>query len=266
MICLLRVFSFLAPEGAVDSPALAALLENLIKRVGERQARSLVAEVEESTYTFEALRKAGFSIYSRQRIWKTTSTPEIDGQTTSWRRPKSKDEFAIHALYNNLVPALVQQVEPPYWDDKSGYVFYHQDELLAFVDVVTGPRGIWLQPFFHPETDQVAERLAELLRMLKPSAKKPVYIGLRSYGLLAGSRAGNPGYGSWPAAGRDGQTVDCRGEAVQNCIIARNGARFQSHYPLYPNLSASRRRAHSSTMMQLLGESPRQFRIRLPLC
>ncbi|KAA3646483.1 MAG: hypothetical protein DWQ07_09730 [Chloroflexi bacterium] len=174
-------FSFLAPESAIESTALPALLENLVQRVGERQARSLVAEVEESTYTFEALRKAGFSIYSRQRIWKITSVPKMDRGETPWRRPKSEDEFAIHALYNNLVPALVQQVEPPYWDDKSGYVFYQEGELLAFVDVVSGPRGIWLQPFFHPETDQVAERLIDLLHILKPSAKRPVYIGLRSH-------------------------------------------------------------------------------------
>ena len=140
-----------------------------------------MAEVEEATFTFETLRKAGFSIYSRQRIWKTTSIPKPLSSETHWRRPKSQDGIAIHSLYNNLVPALVQQVEPPYWDDKSGYVFYQQGELLGYVDVVSGPRGIWMQPFFHPETDQVTECLVDLLQILKPSPKRPVYIGLRSY-------------------------------------------------------------------------------------
>jgi len=174
-------FSYLAPEDAIQSAAVAALLENLVRRVGERQARSLVAEVEETTYTFEALRKAGFSIYSRQRIWKATQVSKVEGDDSPWRRPRSQDEFAIHALYNDLVPALVQQVEPPYWDDKSGYVFYQQGELLAYVDVVSGPRGIWVQPFFHPQIDQVTERINDLLMMLKPSSNRPVYIGLRSY-------------------------------------------------------------------------------------
>ncbi len=99
-------FTFLAPDAAVESPALPALVESLIERVGERGAQSLIAEVDERTQTFEAMRNAGFSIYSRQRIWKLAEAPPFSDLETPWRHGIGRDEIAVRTLYNNLVPRL----------------------------------------------------------------------------------------------------------------------------------------------------------------
>ncbi|TAK11076.1 MAG: hypothetical protein EPO32_13190 [Anaerolineae bacterium] len=172
-------FTFIAPDAAIESPALSPLLEHLIQRVGARGAQSLVAEVDEKTHTFEALRRATFSIYSRQRIWRLAAAPESSGASL-WRPGEAIHEFDQRRLYNMLVPALVQQVEPVHMGSQ-GWVLYEDGELRAFASVQTGPRGIWVQPFIHPEMLEVTARLADLIQRLGPKTARPVYICLRSY-------------------------------------------------------------------------------------
>jgi hypothetical protein len=79
------------------------------------------------------------------------------------------------------VPTLVQQIEPVPWEDLSGYAYYFHGDLRAFVHVVYGPRGKWVQPFIHPEMESVGEKMQQLVYDLRPSKKRPVYVCLRSY-------------------------------------------------------------------------------------
>lgn len=175
-------FTFLAPDSVVDSTALSELLESLIKRLGERKAHRIVADVEERSNTFEALRNLSFSIYARQSIWRVS---KIAGRRKlsdhPWREIVSRDEFNAKRLYAAIVPTLIQQAEPTPWEELRGYVYYHQDELLGYVDVVEGPRGIWAQPFIHPEMEDVGLHLTNLIASLRPKDRRPVYVCLRSY-------------------------------------------------------------------------------------
>jgi hypothetical protein len=174
-------FTFIAPDSAIESPVLAPLVENLIKRVGERGAQSLIAEVDEKSFTFEALRRAHFSIYSRQRIWRLNQPPKGKLGKSPWRLITPIDEIGVRKLYGAMVPALVQQVEPAPWGRLRGYVYYEEGEMLAFVDVIRGPRGLWAQPFIHPELENVDLRLSQLLEGLSPRKNRPLYFCLRSY-------------------------------------------------------------------------------------
>src|SRR5574340_1187844 len=67
--------NFITPDKGLESPGLPALLESLAWEAGEHGACSLLAEVEESSQAFEALRKAGFSVYAWQRVWKINEAP-----------------------------------------------------------------------------------------------------------------------------------------------------------------------------------------------
>jgi hypothetical protein len=174
-------FSFLAPETAIDSSALPELLEAMVKRVAVRGAHNLVAEVDESSQAFEALRQSGFSVYARQRVWKINNIGATNGTRTPWRAINPHDEFAIRKLYNELVPGLVQQVEPVPWEHMGGQAYYKDDDLLAFVEMSHGPGGIWVQPFIHPQIEEVTARLNDLLQNLQPLFARPVYIVVRSY-------------------------------------------------------------------------------------
>lgn len=174
-------FTFLAPDSAVDRLALAELLESLIGRLGERKAQNLVADVDEKSNTFEALRNLSFSIYARQNIWRVNKVLGRKKPDHPWREIESRDEFNAKRLYAMIVPTLIQQVEPTPWEELRGYVFYHQGEMVGYVYVVEGPRGIWAQPFIHPEMEDVGLHLTSLLASLRPKERRPVYVCLRSY-------------------------------------------------------------------------------------
>ncbi len=177
--------SFLAPEDAIDSPALPYLLDHMITKIGERGAYHLIAEVDVENCAFEALRKAGFGIYARQRIWQLTGEPVVDPTITPaaniWTRATSKDSINVRSLYCNLVPGLVQQVEPPPVNRPHGLVYREGDDLLGYVELRDGPRGIWAQPFIHPDTENVPGKLAGLLTNLPNRRSRPVYLCVRSY-------------------------------------------------------------------------------------
>ncbi|HJX40513.1 MAG TPA: hypothetical protein VJ345_03535, partial [Anaerolineales bacterium] len=107
--------SFIGPSTALDQDNGAELLEALARASGEHGAHHLVAEVQESSPAFESLRLAGFAVYARQRIWSVDGSPdEFEAAVESpWRAETAEDELAAQGLYLNLVPGLVQQVEPP---------------------------------------------------------------------------------------------------------------------------------------------------------
>jgi hypothetical protein len=160
---------------------LAALLENLAVHSGERGALRLLAEVDEETLAFEMLRQSSFAIYSRQRIWRMNASAKDEKPANMWRMANSPDLIAIRSLYNNLVPGLVQQVEPYSTRNPQGLIYYQDGELLAYVEVKYGHQGIWAQPFVHPDAEDVALCLFNLMQNLPYRGSRPVYICIRSY-------------------------------------------------------------------------------------
>jgi hypothetical protein len=178
--------TFLTPDDALDSSALSSLLDYMATLSGERGAMRLLAEVDERSLAFEALRRASFAIYSRQRIWQLTGHPDgippaDQAQTGGWRPASSRDGFAIRSLYNNLVPGLVQQAEPFSTQRPRGMVYCHNGELLAFIELKYGHRGIWAQPFVHPDAEEVSDWFVDLIRNLPLRRSRPVYLCVRSY-------------------------------------------------------------------------------------
>jgi hypothetical protein len=183
--------SFLTPENAIDSPMMVNFLDDLVCLAGECGAYHLLAEVDEAAHIFESLRHAGFAIYSRQRIWKlpvrAQSAAQLQkasqgGKNLTWRIARSKDVIAIRTLYNNLVPGMVQQVEPFLTLQRpNGLVFEPDGELKAFVEVKYGRRGIWAQPFFHPNVEDITGHLTAMLAQLANGHTRPIYVCVRSY-------------------------------------------------------------------------------------
>ena len=172
--------SFLAPESALDSGELNAMLDYMIQHLGHRGALHLLAEVDERTIAFEALRKAGFALYVRQRIWQFAGTYALDSNGSRWRAGRSRDVIAVRSLYNTLVPGLAQQVEPVPSNHLHGLVYEQDGEILAYAEVKYGARGIWIQPFIHPDVDKVMKRVVDLLARLANRRSRPIYICVRS--------------------------------------------------------------------------------------
>lgn len=171
---------FLSPKSALSSRSLPDLLDGLLKQIGSRGAHSLIAEVDEDSPAFGALRQNGFSIYARQQIWKIEQANATSSESSSWRHALTPDELAVQILRNGLVPGQVQQIEAAK-ESVDGYVLYRDEQLLAYVEVKRGPRGIWVQPFVSLDAEPFDAALSDLLARLRPRARRPVYICLRSY-------------------------------------------------------------------------------------
>jgi hypothetical protein len=173
--------SYLAPEAELDSDALQTLLEHMFVQVGDRGAIYFLAEVNEESVVFESLRQAGFAIYARQRIWQLDGEPAGEVVDTAWRRSTNRDILGIRTLYNDLVPGLVQQVEPPPTEESPGIVYRQGDEVLAYIETKFGPRGIWIQPFIHPDVKEVSGRLVDFIQSIQNRHARPIYVSVRSY-------------------------------------------------------------------------------------
>ncbi len=177
--------TFLSPSEALETQAIIELLESMVVYAGEAGALRLLAHVDEKNEAFEALRRSSFAVYTRQRVWKFSQkdTPVEDGvQNTTWRNATSLDGHAIRTLYNNVVPGLVQQVEPfSMKQNHKGMVFERKGEILAYVDLNYGSKGIWLQPFVHPDAEGVVEQFTPLVAALPNRRSRPVYVCIRSY-------------------------------------------------------------------------------------
>ncbi|MDD2695183.1 MAG: hypothetical protein PHD58_04600 [Anaerolineales bacterium] len=173
--------TFLAPDDALTSPALPALLEHLVVQMGEQEAYRLLADVDEASPAFEPLRRAGFAVYVRQRVWRLEPAALAKAASGAWQPAAEQDLLPIRALYANTVPGLVQQVEPLPASKPQGLVYRKGDDVLAFAEVKGGRRGIWVQLLVHPDARDIAERLGELQARLTNRSARPVYVCIRSY-------------------------------------------------------------------------------------
>lgn len=173
--------TFIAPQDRLDTAALPALLEVFASMSAERGALRVMADVEEASQAFELLRLAGFALHTRQHIWKYAGPAvEVNG-ASSWRAAGSEDTIAIRNLYGNLVPGLGQQTESFLNRHPQGLVYCQGEDILAYVELKYGQRGIWAQPFVHPDVRRVNDRLAELFSALSDRHSRPIYICVRSY-------------------------------------------------------------------------------------
>jgi len=173
--------AFLAPEEALESPSSVFLLERLARHAGERGAFNLLAEAEEESVVFAPLRRAGFSIYARQRIWELPTDGATVSSAYQWVAARQQDAAIIHTLYQAIVPGLVQQVEPPSENHAKTLICAQQGELIGYADLKQGSHGIWVQPFVHPDVENPQALLSSLFASLPNRRGRKVYVCVRTY-------------------------------------------------------------------------------------
>lgn len=175
---------YLAPAAEASADGWQQLIERLAVEAGERRAQNLIAEVNEKSAGFEALRQAGFGIYARQTLWKLAARQAATkaSENVAVRQAVRADAIGVGTLYSNVVPRLVQQVEPGPQHIERGYVLQDGGELVAYLDVRRGPQGIWVEPFLHPEAFDLSEAVLETCLQLLPSpSEKPLFLCVRRY-------------------------------------------------------------------------------------
>ena len=190
--------SFIAPGTICDSPDLAGLLEGLAWHAGDWGAFHVLGELEEICPAFESMRRAGFSVYAWQRVWQLpfqSGNGNVKNQArlaalsgdggghreTIWQPVREEDEWAVRNLFQNLVPPLAQSAEPLTVRRQRGLIYRQGSEIMAYIEGVFGPRGIYLYPLIHPDIEDVGSLLNSLPPALAPLLGRPVYMAVRSY-------------------------------------------------------------------------------------
>jgi len=178
---------FLMAREPFDETAACALLENLVIQAGEWGAANVLAAVDEADAVFACLRRVGFAVYSRQEVWQLPARQHSNGhqQGHQWREASPLDSEPVTRLCQSLLPPLVQRAEQGFAFCPQGLVAHREDEVLAFVQVTSGPRGICLLPLVHPQVTDIHSLLVDLLGRLKnlyiSPLERPVYCLVRSY-------------------------------------------------------------------------------------
>lgn len=174
---------FLAPAGVVaDEVPRLDLLERLAYEAGARGNHFLVAEVDEKSTEFDLLRQAGFAVYARQEIVCRSTLSESKPVDLPLRHRQKADTLGVQLLYHNIVPPLVQRVESSPVESDNGYVLLQEGEVVIYLNVQRGPRGVWVQPYLHPEAITVIDAvLGAFLSLEAKRSRGPVYLCIRSY-------------------------------------------------------------------------------------
>ncbi|MBE7536195.1 MAG: hypothetical protein HS124_10755 [Anaerolineales bacterium] len=172
---------YLAPASNLTHPELPALIENLSAQAGAWGAFHVLAEVDEVSGAFPPLRKSGFSVYAWQRMWNVSDAIRAErsaGELETWMRARSANLPAALSLYYQIVPPLLQPIEPL---PQIPLGWMNNDGPKCYVNITHGARGIVLTPLIHPEANRVGAKLAALIGNLPDRRNRPVYICVRSY-------------------------------------------------------------------------------------
>ena len=168
---------YLAPEANLTHASLPALIEHLSAEAGKWGAFHVLAEIEEGSDAFPALRRAGFSVYAWQRIWDISDIAAGEG-SCGWAPIQDVTLPAVQSLYHQIVPPLLQPVEQA---PKQAVGLVCDESSRCYVHISYGVHGIVFTPLIHPEATGVAAMLASLLNQLPDGRGRPVYMCVRSY-------------------------------------------------------------------------------------
>jgi hypothetical protein len=169
--------TYIAPTAAVTHPGMTGLIEHLTAEAGKWGAFHILAEIDEASAGYTTLRTAGFSVYAWQRLWEVSHIDEGDSGS-GWTRASSVDLPAIQSLHHQIVPPLLQPVEPT---PRRAAGLICPDGSRCYASLSYGVHGIVITPLIHPEASNVTAMLTGLLSHLPDRRKRPVYLCVRSY-------------------------------------------------------------------------------------
>ncbi len=173
------------------------LLENLCLEAGEQGVQRIFARPPEDGLEVETFQQAGFTIYTREDVFRLTQMPSDlpRPENRTLRRQQPADNWGLQGLYASVAPRLVQQTEnmtardweitPAPWPGqirRDGYVLEDQEEIVGYLRIRQGRTGHWLEMLLHPQAHQRAEEfVGQSLSLLAESPPCPIYCCLRRY-------------------------------------------------------------------------------------
>ncbi len=175
----------------------SCLLEKLCLEAGERGIQRIFARLPEDGPEVEAFQQVGFSVYTREDVFRLTQIPpdlaHLEKRTVRPQQPT--DSWGLQGLYADVTPRLVQQAEnitvrewettPSPWPRQArreGYVLEGQREVIGYIRISQGQTGHWLEILLHPRAYERADELVEQsLSLLTEYPACPIYCCVRRY-------------------------------------------------------------------------------------
>lgn len=219
------------------------LLDQAVVEIGSRGIHSLVAEVNETGLELSILRRAGFAIYTRQDVWRLDEMgclPETQLELIP-RRPA--DDWDIQLLYGNMVPRLVQLVEPvPSLNRGGGWLLRENGELAAFGHLRFGSIATWLRLFIHPNAEaQADEIVTAMVQVASNKTLRPIYCCVRRYQSWLERPLQDAGFVHWGSqAVMVKHTVHHVARPLLEMSAAMDAQRIPASAPMIPHYDRSR--------------------------
>ncbi len=182
----------------LDESVWLNLLDQLVVEAGKRGVHSLIAEASETGDELPILRRAGFAIYARQDIWVSEDASSSEPSCQLIAR-ESVDDWDVHVLYANVVPRLIQSVEPtPPLAGGKNWLLREDGELAAYVHVKGGPVASWMRLFIHPNArTQPEDIIQSAIHQIQPTQQQPLFFCIRRYQSWLQTPLEQAGFGHW---------------------------------------------------------------------
>ncbi len=182
----------------LDENVWLDLLNQLVIEAGERGVHSLIAEASETGDELPILRRAGFAIYARQDIWVSEKAKDSNPSCQLIAR-EAVDDWDVHVLYSNVVPRLIQSVEPtPPLTGDQNWLLREDGELAAYVHVKGGPIASWMRLFIHPNARTRPEAIIQsAIHKIHPTGQHPLFFCIRRYQSWLQTPLEQAGFGHW---------------------------------------------------------------------
>jgi len=130
----------------------------------------------------QILNQSGFRSYTEQQIWKLPRQILSGSGQRSWIPASRADNGPAQTLYQRVVPAQIQRLEPlPVFPKTQGMVSWKEGRVVGIALTQFGPRGILLDLLLDPSLDSVDEYLSALLFHLPYTSTREVYLRVRDY-------------------------------------------------------------------------------------
>lgn len=171
------------------------LLRHLIIAGGERQVMRLYAWLAEDWEIEAIFRQAGFTAVVREEVFVLTRQSAPAPAPRGLRPVETQDRSALEALYAQVVPQLLHQVEAlppqsdmtmPWWRRSwmEEYIWAERGQALAYFCLVGSPRGSWLDMLVRPECRaECFPYLRYLLTRVSCSDERPIYASVADYAI-----------------------------------------------------------------------------------
>lgn len=174
--------AMLAPRDLGAGPDYSGLLSCLVKAACERGALQMVGEVGVGSPEEQILNQSGFRSFMEQQIWKLPRQTLTGSRERAWTPASRADNGPAQTLYQRVVPAQIQRLEPlPVFPKAQGMVSWKEDRVVGIALTQFGPGGILLDLLFDPALDSLDEYLSALLFHLPYTSTRAVYLRVRDY-------------------------------------------------------------------------------------